>query len=263
MQRDILLDEESHEDVERDFRERLASFEMVRPPMDPSSSEAFKVCWASHYEHMISCSLPATFEHLLPPARPNRTPASASSSRSVQRVHQVTEGPEDSTPTPSHRPGKEPASSNKGKRKLEEMSSSRRVTRSAAAAAVRAATKTTLPPVVFREPIAIPADSDSSSESEDNAVADPMEFASPPTLALPPPAEVTPTRAPLPEEQIAGESAGPASGSPSDSPPLREQLAELPLGWKAGYGSTPFALQYQEDPNHSCHFAFGLFLACV
>lgn len=31
----------------------------------------------------------------------------------------MTEGPEDSTPTPSHRPGKEPASSNKGKRKLE------------------------------------------------------------------------------------------------------------------------------------------------
>lgn len=106
------------------------------------------------------------------------------------------------------------------------MSSSRRVTRSAAAA-VRAATQTTLPPVVFREPIAIPADSDSSSESEDNAVADPIEFASPPTLALPPPAEVTPTPAPLPEEQIAGESAGPVSGSPSDSPPLREQLAEL------------------------------------
>lgn len=25
----------------------------------------------------------------------------------------------------------------------------------------------------------------------------------------------------------------------------------------------PFALQYQEDPNHSCHFSFGLFLACV
>ena len=41
MQRYIILDEESHEDVERDFRERLASFEMVRPPMDPSSSEAF------------------------------------------------------------------------------------------------------------------------------------------------------------------------------------------------------------------------------
>ena len=81
--------------------------------------------------------------------------------------------------------------------------------------------------MVFREPIAIPADSDSSSESEDNAVADPIEFASPPTLALPPPAEVTPTPAPLPEEQIAGESAGPVSGSPSDSPPLREQLAEL------------------------------------
>lgn len=137
----------------------------------------------------------------------------------------MTEGPEHSTPTPSHRPGKEPASSNKGKRKLEEMSSSRRVTRSAAA--VRAATQTTLPPVVFREPIAIPADSDSSSESEDNVVADPMELASPPTLALPPPAEVTPTPAPLPEEQIAGESAGPASGSQSDSPPLREQLAEL------------------------------------
>lgn len=92
----------------------------------------------SHYEHIILSSLPATFEHLLPPARPNLTPASASSSRSVQRVHQVTEGPEDSTPTPSHRPGKEPASSNKGKRKLEEMSSSRRVTRSAA---VRAALK--------------------------------------------------------------------------------------------------------------------------
>lgn len=54
-----------------------------------------------------------------------------------------------------------------------------------------------------------------------------MELASPPTLALPPPAEVTPTPAPLPEEQIAGESAGPASGSQSDSPPLREQLAEL------------------------------------
>lgn len=40
MQRYIILDEESHEDVER---ERLASFEMVRPPMDPSSSEAFSV----------------------------------------------------------------------------------------------------------------------------------------------------------------------------------------------------------------------------
>lgn len=35
------------------------------------------------------------------------------------------------------------------------------------------------------------------------------------------------TPAPLPEEKMAGESAGPASGSPSDSPPLREQLAEL------------------------------------
>lgn len=94
---------------------------------------------------------------------------------------------------------------------------------------MRAATQTTLPPAVFREPIAIPTDSGNSSESEDNAVADPMEFASPPTLALPPSAEVTPTPAPfpLPEEQIAGESAGPASGSPSDSPPLREQLAEL------------------------------------
>lgn len=105
--------------------------------------------------------------------------------------------------------------------------------------------------MVFREPIAIPADSDSSSESEDNAVADPIEFASPPTLALPPPAEVTPTPAPLPEEQIAGESAGPVSGSPSDSPPLREQLAEL-----LRLDMDPFALQYQEDPNHSCHFAF-------
>jgi hypothetical protein len=81
--------------------------------------------------------------------------------------------------------------------------------------------------LVFKEPIAIPADSDSSSDSEENAVADPMEFASPPTLALPPPAEVTPTPAPLPEEKKAGESAGPASGSPSDSPPLREQLAKL------------------------------------
>jgi hypothetical protein len=40
MQRYIILAEESHEDVER---ERLASFEMVRPPMDPSSSEAFSV----------------------------------------------------------------------------------------------------------------------------------------------------------------------------------------------------------------------------
>lgn len=100
--------------------------------------------------------------------------------------------------------------------------------------------------MVFREPIAIPADSDSSSESEDNAVADPIEFASPPT---PPPAEVTPTPAPLPE--IAGESAGPVSGSPSDSPPLREQLAEL-----LRLDMDPFALQYQEDPNHSCHFAF-------
>ncbi|GAB2288713.1 hypothetical protein Dimus_023028 [Dionaea muscipula] len=33
-------------------------------------------------------------------------------------------------------------------------------------------------------------------------------------------------QASLPEESILGDSAGPASGSPSDSPPLREQLAE-------------------------------------